>query len=166
VEQPLKVYKPNIVNALFPSLGKSVLISAIITVFLYGLSFVLTLVGVNLPLTWTVFAAIGLFVIIALIPFLIQVISLVSISYYFYSTHVTREYNFIVQKKYSTPYSKIVNISVHISIWDRLIGAGDITIHTAEDNTPDMILKYVKPVDEVEKQLYEMIRRTTSIQKK
>ena len=49
-----------------------------------------------------------------------------------------------------------MNLTMNVTIWDRICKAGDLTIHTAEDKEPDMVLRYVKHPEKLETMINNM----------
>lgn len=158
MEKPLLVLKPNIVNALFPLFLRNFFYSFIIVIFLFGLSFVLKQSHIiDYPTRKIIFWLIFFLIAMLIIPLLFKLISLYYTKYYFFKSHVTSEFKFIRIKRYSVPYHQIVNITTRISLWDRICKAGDITLHTAEDKSADLVLYYIKNPMKIESGLYKMI---------
>ena len=91
-----------------------------------------------------------------IIPLTVRIIVLSNTKYNFYKNHLIKEFKFLSIKQQSIPYKHITNISINISLWDRLSNAGDIILHTAEDETPDLILQYVKNPKALEKKIYKI----------
>ena len=159
MEEPLIVLKPNLINALFPVFMKNLWYSVIIVVVLLGIIALLKILKV-IAYTYSVifFWMLIVLVVIAVIPMVTKLIVLANTHYYFFRDHLISEFEFINIKRQSLPYHQIVNISTRITLWDRLCKAGDITLHTAEDKTPDLILWYIKNPSIVEAALYKMVR--------
>jgi hypothetical protein len=158
METPLMEMKPNILNALFPVFLKNLFFSFIVILVMYAVSQVLTIFGViSLTASDVTIWLIGILFLFAIAPMTVRIIILYNTKYYFFRTHVISEFEFIMIKKYSLPYSKISNITVDISIWDRFCRAGDVTLHTAENITPDLVLRFIKNPKKMERDIYRMI---------
>lgn len=158
MEKPLMAMKPSIINALLPIFIRNLFFSFIIILVLYAVSQTLITFGViTVAAVDVTIWLVGLLFLFAIAPLVIRIIVLYNTVYYFFKTHAISEFEFIIIKKYSLPYDKISNITVNISIWDRLCRAGDITLHTAEDVTPDLVLKYIKNPRKMEGRVYRMI---------
>ena len=56
------------------------------------------------------------------------------------------------------PYNQITNITLNVTLWDRICKSGDLTLHTAEDNAPDLKLKFLKSPKHIEKTIYNLIK--------
>ncbi|MFC1723259.1 PH domain-containing protein [Nanoarchaeota archaeon] len=154
------VLKPNLTNALLPMLAGNAIYSALV-----GLVVWLALMGVRSMgvISWTkiiiLLITIVVFVVGALVPLIWKFVSMQNTTYYFYDSYLETRFEFVWKRTMSVPYDKIVNITLEISFWDRLCGAGDIKIHTAEDMAPDVRLRYIKNPEKIEKGLHEMMRK-------
>ena len=159
MEEPLIVLKPNLINALFPVFMKNLGYSVIIVVVLLGITVLLKIMKV-IAYAYSVifFWMLIVLVVIAVIPMVTKLIVLANTHYYFFRTYIISEFEFVNIKRQSLPYHQIVNIGTRMTLWDRLCKAGDITLHTAEDKTPDLILWYIKNPRTVETALYKMVR--------
>ncbi|MBT3720210.1 PH domain-containing protein [archaeon] len=162
MNKPLLSLKPSFFNALIPMFVKNLIYSGIITVVLYGLSFVLEFLNILNPISNKIFLAIVILVALAVLPLIISVIILANSNYYFYKTHVESEFEFFIIKKHSTPYNQITNISTDISIWDRICRAGDITLYTAEDNVKNLTLKYIENPQKIEQEIYSIMKSNSN----
>ena len=158
-DQSLLTLKPNILNALVPTFVRNLFYSSIIVLILFGLSILLErldIITIPNKLLWLLL----LLLILAIIPLLAKIIVLSNTTYYFFKTHISREFELLMVRKHSVPYSQIINISIDISLWDRLCNAGDIILHTAEDKAPNLVLHYIKDPEKLEKQIYRLVRVT------
>lgn len=156
-ELPLTI-RPQIINALLPlfmaNMLKSVIPSTIISAIYAGMA----LVGIKgLYLSTTIFIFFGVLLLLTVLPMLYSIFVLAFTRYSLFDTHVESEFRFIAIQKKSAVYGKITNITTHMSVWDRICGAGDVYIHTANDDQPDVVLKYVKNPENIEKLLYSLI---------
>jgi len=160
MEKPTLVLKPSIINALFPIFVRNLLYSLVLVVILYGVYYILRFFKL---VPFSNAAVIGFFIslllVIAILPLCYELIKLVNTTYYFYHTHVSAEFALLAIKKHSVNYSQITNISTDISIWDRLSNAGDITIHTGQEQTPSLILTYISSPRRIEKIIYHLIHK-------
>ena len=82
--------------------------------------------------------------------------------YYFYETNAVKEFRFIVISRKSVVYSRITNIVLKVSLWDRITGAGSITLHTGDDEMPDLVIRYVKDPVKLEELVYSLIHKKNS----
>lgn len=152
-----KKIKPSAINSLIPELLKNLFRSFIYVTPLF--------IANHLLKNYNLYPAINLkyfyilFVTFALIPTLIKAFVLKFTTYYFFDDHITSEFKFITIKRHSVPYNKITNISTDISIWDRITNAGDVILHTAEDSRSDLTLKYINNINELEKEIYKLIKK-------
>ena len=152
--------KPSIINALLPAVIQSITFSIIITAIMYMLIFILSLLKVISFSFQIKFLTVFLpFLVFVFIPFSIHVFYLWYTTYYFYTDRVVKEFRFIALNKQSVFYDHIINITVEISIWDRLTSAGDIILHTADDKEPEVVLKFIPETEEVEKLIYKLIKK-------
>lgn len=152
--------KPDIINALLPAFIKSLLLSMVISFAIFVVSYLFNSLGLGLSILQLGLASIIVpFLFVLFIPFIIELVIITNTKYYFFETRILKEFKFFVIKKQSVLYKHVLNITVTVNLWDRICNAGRITMHTAEDNVPDLTLKYLKPVDEIEKQIYSLIDR-------
>lgn len=145
MEKALLNLKPNLVNALIPVVLRNLLWALVVSFVLF--------IFLSLKIVIIV-----LFVIF-LVPLAIQIILLSSTTYHFFKTRVVSEFKFVMIKRTSVHYNNIVRIATNISIWDRMCKAGDITLHTAEDRTPDLVLKFIDKPRKVENIINGLIRK-------
>ncbi|MBR9676250.1 PH domain-containing protein [Candidatus Woesearchaeota archaeon] len=103
-----------------------------------------------------------LLTIFSLIPTIYKFVILYNIKYHFFKTHVLSEFKLLKIDRKSIPYSQVVNITTNISLWDRLCKAGDIILHTADDEAPNLTLYYIDDPVKVEQFIYGMIKKTKS----
>lgn len=158
MEKPILILRPSVVNALFPSMMKSIGISLVVTAFIYGIAFLLNLLNIiNLTMKFTILSILIPFVIIALIPFTVLLIILRCTTYFFYHSNITKQFKLVIIKKHSVLYNQITNLKIQISLWDRLTNAGDIVMHTAE-HSDDLTLKFIPNTEEIEHKIYNLIR--------
>lgn len=158
MSKPLYTYQPNLVTSLLPNffrnLTASILLAGLIVMIVYGLN----LVGItSLPLLLISFwLGIGA-ILLALLPLFLDILIFKNTTYNVYETHITYEYDFITQKKYTAQHNQIVNIRMNVNVWDRLTGCGDIIIHTADDTENDLRLKHVKNPETVQKTIQDAV---------
>ena len=152
------VLKPNMANALVPILLRNLFYSAVVALIILG-----TLFGVNytgifaFSISSIFYWIIYLLLAVSLVHLGVKLIILYNTKYYFYRTHVLSEFELVKISKYSLPYHQITNISTHISLWDRMCGAGDIILYTPEDVGPNLVLEYVKEPHKLESGIYKMV---------
>ncbi len=153
--------KPSIINALLPTFARNCFYAAIIGAFLWVLSFIPTGLGILRynPVQGTI-AFVIFIILFSLAPLSLRVLVLSCTTYSFEKTHVTKEFRFIIVKKQTVPYHQINRISVDISFWDRLCNAGDIALHTADEDKPDLVLHYIPEPQKIETLLYSYIKGT------
>ena len=148
--------KPDITNAILPLILKDGTISAIISLALYGVLYLMKffelIQATNSQIQGYVLLT---FLIIILVTTSVRIFLLLNTSYHFFKSHVTSEIKFFTLKSHSIPYSQISNMRIHISIWDRISNAGDIIIHTADDSE-DLFIKYVKNPKLIEKKILHL----------
>ena len=149
--------RPSVVNALVPELlGKVIVPGGIITVIGIVLA---SITPDSIPILASLKAIVsgfGFYLIVwgvLLIPFVWTIIMLSRTVYRFGSVSVTREFSLISVRRLTVPYDKIVHLKTRISLWDRISGAGDIIIHTAENNAPDLTLRFIPKPQKVEEWL-------------
>jgi len=158
-DEPLFTLTPKIMNAFFPLFMKYFLISALFCAILFGITRLLEFFDIFfLPISWSITFFVILAIILALIPLGSKIFKLAFTKYVFYETSVIKEFRFIIISKKSVIYTRITNVSLNITIWDRLCSAGDITLHT-DDDEPDVVLQYIKNPEEIEHKIYNLIHR-------
>lgn len=158
MDKPLMKMRPDIINSLFPIFARNLVYSFVVVLFMYVFFQVLVLYGIiYISTSHLIFMLFLLMLILAIIPLTIRLIILLNTTYYFYRDRVISEFEFVVIRKYSLPYNKIVNITVEVSVWDRITRAGDIVLHTPEDKKPDLVLKYIRNPKKVERRIYDLI---------
>ncbi len=164
VEKPLLVLRPHVFNAILPMLMKNLIYSVIINMGLFGILYIAEYVGYKTGilqygvLVFYLMIAIST-IIMALIPLACRIIILLNTTYIFYKGHLIKEFELIVIRTSSVPYNQIVDISINISLWDRICRAGDMTIHTAEDRAPDLKLMYIKNPEKIQHLIYGIVSR-------
>ena len=160
MDKPLLVLKPGVVNALLPTLVKNLFIIGILS----GVYFLLGSIElINKSSTNMLFGLLCILLVYFTLRLVIKLIILYNTKYFFFQTNVVREFELVIVRRHSTPYNQIVNITSHVSLWDRLCKAGDITLHTAEDRLPDLVLHYIDDPEKIEKDLYELIQKSKKI---
>ncbi len=158
MDKPLYTFKPNLMNSLFPEFLKQLLFSLFIVGGLYGLLRLLTSLNIyTLPKQNLWLFILGTIMVLSSLFF--KIITLINTSYFFYHNHVTREFKFLIVRKHSIPYNQITNLTLDVSVWDRICKAGDLTLHTAEDKEPNLILKYVNNPEKVENLIHGIIEK-------
>ncbi|MBN2566691.1 PH domain-containing protein [Candidatus Woesearchaeota archaeon] len=163
MQRPLAVLRPSIANAILPQFLKNLSWSFLATLAAFAVLSIFRLFNVmgwfGMGAVPFMLGIVALWLLLALIPLLIRIIYLSNVTYHFYPSHLLSEFRFLSVKRFSIPYSQIVNVSVNVSLWDRLTGNGDMIIHSAENNAPDMYLYSVRNPEKVEQWLYSMIQR-------
>jgi len=156
--KPLLVVRPSVINALFPLFLKNLLGFGIIGFGVFLLAPFVKLLIPDFPsLSFNL-----IFFLILLLTFLsisIKLFLLLVTRYYFFETNAIKEFKFIVIRRRSVVYTRITNVSVKISLWDRITGAGNITLHTGDDNEPDLVLSYIKKPIKIEELIYSLIHK-------
>lgn len=160
MEKPLFIRKPSMINALLPTFFKSLLAAVIVIGFILGIISILNLLGSNISPNLNFIAIFFPLLVLTIIPMSIAIFLLSVTKYYFYEDRVVREFKFIIIKKKSVLFSHILNLTVDVSIWDRLTRAGDIVLHTAEDKDPDLVLKYLSQPEKIEHKIYVLAKKT------
>lgn len=159
-DEPVFVLSPDLVNALVPSLIKNFLISLGISILVYLFFSLLTFISKAKVYGGALISTIiVVFLIFLIIPFLINMFILKFTKYEFYSSNIVKQFKFIMIKKHAIIYDKILEVKLDISIWDRLTKAGDIQLVSADDSSPNLVLKYIKEPEKVEKNIYQLIRK-------
>jgi uncharacterized membrane protein YdbT with pleckstrin-like domain len=157
MEPPILTLKGSIFNAIFPTYMKNILWAAFILFPFFGGAYVLARMGVGTSAPIVVSTYIILIAFGALVPLVWRIIVIVNTTYTFYKELVVMEFRFFVVRQESVPYNKITNITVSVSLWDRLTGGGDITVHTADDSQPNLVLYSVRQPRELHERLTKLV---------
>ncbi|GEM_PF-2442085 len=169
MENPALILKPNLMNALFPTLIKNTFYSSIIILVLSSgiyLASLFKLIDQQFEITTKlILSIIFITLVIACIPLIIKIIILYNTKYYFYHGHLISEFELFIVKRHSVPYNKIVNIQLKVSLWDRICNSGNLILHTAEDKTEDIHLNYIKNPTKIEHYIYELIHKIKTSEK-
>ena len=159
MDKPLLILKPNLINALLPSYVKNYILSLVIVWTFYGLTFFLKTIGlIQNAMVWGMWGIFLWSALLTLIPLSVRIVILMNTKYYFYDTHMLSEFKLFSIKKKSAPYTLIRSITTEITLWDRMCNSGDIVIHTADDNQPNIVLKYLNDPERVEKGIYHLVK--------
>jgi len=156
METPEFTIKPNIVNALLLVFFKYIIKLGIISLVLFFFLLFIKSIGffdISIPMLIFWLSSIAFLFTILLLSYRIFILSFTT--YYFYKTHLTSEFKFLVKKKFSVSYTQITNVTTDVSVWDRICNAGDIIVHTAENQSSDLTLYYIKDPDKIEHLLYK-----------
>ena len=163
-EKPLLVLRPHVFNALLPMFIRNLIYSVLINFGLFGIiyvtesgGYVIGLLQYGMLIFYLLFAVST--VLMALVPLIWRIIVLFNTEYIFYKEHLVKEFEFIVIRISSVLYDHIVDISINISLWDRICRAGDMTLHTAENRAPDMQLQYISKPEKIEHLIYDIISK-------
>ncbi len=161
MEKPEFTIKPNIINALLLVFLKYIIKLGLISIVLFFFLLIIKSMGffeisIGTLIFWL--ASIVFLFTILLLSYKIFILSFTT--YYFYKTHLTSEFKFLVKKKFSVSYTRITNITTDVSVWDRICNAGDVIVHTAENKAPDLTLYYIKNPDKIEHLLYKHAHQT------
>lgn len=158
MSKPLRVLKPYLLNALVPSLVKNLVYSLPILIIGYFLLYYFKIrTFLNFGLLILVFF------IVFMVPLIIKLVILHFTKYYFFEDRVVSEFKFIVFRSHAATYRSIVEVKLDISLWDRICKSGSLLIHTAENKSRDLALKYIKNPVKIEKGLYKLINKQPRI---
>lgn len=156
---PIMKLKPSLTNALLPLFLKNLIL---FTIIIFGINFITntinTLLQTNIP-TYRLGETILIILTLTILSISIKIISLRCTTYYFYETHAEKQFKLFIIKKRSAVYSRITNVTLKMNIWDRLTKAGTIILHTGDDETPDIKIKYLKKPRKIENTIYTLIHK-------
>ena len=160
-EKILFEIKPSAINALFPLFLKNLFYNSL---WGLGLALILIILKATIYTNWTftfiLILTITAIILISLLLNLGNFISLKTTTYKFYKTRIVIEKKILSLKTRSAHYSHIVNTNLEISIWDRMINAGDLILHNAEDSsTGDIKLLFIKNPQKIEKKIHDLIAK-------
>ena len=160
MEEPILTLKPNMLNAIFPVILANLFYAALLSSLIYGMTYVFGRFNIiDIPGKFII--ALVIFLSILIFPTCFYLLVLNFTSYDFFPTRVSKEFNFLVLKKHSVPYNQITDIVTDITLWDRVSKAGNIVLHTAEEKSPNLVLRYIKEPEQVEEKIYSIIRSTS-----
>jgi hypothetical protein len=161
MEKPALTLKPHIIGAVVPMVLRNGVYSAIAAFVLYAVLTVFRRTQVvSLSTNGIVFLVVVVGVFLAIIPLLFKVILLYNTNYYFFRTHVVKEFELVKVSRQSVPYRQIANITINMTLWDRVIGSGDMILHTADDNAPNLMLDYIEEPHKIEAALYKVMKKS------
>ena len=159
MEKPWAI-KPSIPNAILPNLLRNFFYAIVIGLVVYGIAWLLRFFKLipysDLTIKSTIISLAAIF---AIIPLLVKIIVLYNTTYYIFKTHIVSEMEFIKVIKHTVPYSQITDMAVDVSIWDRICRAGDIVLHTGNEQRPSLKLQYIKNVQDVERIIHSKISK-------
>jgi membrane protein YdbS with pleckstrin-like domain len=160
-EQPILNLKPNMLNAVFPIILANLFYAILFSSMLYGMLYIFAKFNVIDVPNKFLFSMI-LFFILSIIPAVIYLFILHFTTYTFFPSHVSKEFNFLILKKHSIPYNQITNIVTDITLWDKVSNAGNIVLHTAEEKSPNLVLRYLENPEDIEQKIYSIIKPDNS----
>ena len=162
-KKPILSVGPSLFNALFPLFFKNFLYFGVIVFFVYFFGVIF------LSFFEFYWPSLGLiFLIIFLLTFLsisFRLFILGFTKYVFYESHAVKTFKFVIVRRRSVVYNRITNISLRVSLWDRITKAGTIRIHTGDDEMPDIVMRYIKNPSKVEGLIYSMIHKKNKMVK-
>lgn len=157
--KPILIVKPSIINALLPLFFKNLFFFSILSFGAYFLINIINTLTNNMIYSPNINIVLIIITILTLLSVSIKFAILKLIKYSFYENIAVKEFKFIIINKRSVIYSRITNITLKVSLWDRLTRAGTITLHTGDDEMPDIIMKYIKNPERIEELIYSLIHK-------
>jgi uncharacterized membrane protein YdbT with pleckstrin-like domain len=157
--KPFLIVKPSIFNALIPIFFKNLIGFGLITFAFYFLISIVNMLFVDLIFFPTIGAVLVFIFVLTFLSISIKLFILRLTTYSFYETNAVKSFKFIIIKKRSVVYNRITNITLNVSFWDRLTGAGTIRIHTGDDEVPDIVMRYIKNPEKIENLIYNLIHK-------
>ncbi len=154
------VLKPNIKNALIPKLINSIIFAAIIGFvyyFLIGYYLLVEQLKLSIAAYWTIFL-VFLVLTIGISPFIFYM-NLRNREYRFYSDRVEYFEGWMNISRQTTPYSKVTDITMTKSIWDRFFNTGTIGLLTAGSHFTSVSIPYVNEPEKVYDYLQKEVLR-------
>lgn len=113
--------KPKIIVALLPTFLRNILYAIPFTIVLFGIYYIIDIfANFELQNEVILFGIITFILIISILPLIAKIVIMTSTRYLFYKTHVVSEIRLIKVKRQSMPYHQIINLSVHVILWNRL----------------------------------------------
>lgn len=159
----LLTLKPHMSNALIPLFIRNLVYSFIIVTGFYGLIYLTQIIGVFHIVTFNAMEFYLIFLIslflVAFIPLSWKIIILYNTQYFLFSDRIEKNFELLVVRTKSVNYDKIIDITIDISIWDRICRSGDIIFHTAEDKSPELKMSFIKHPERVEDLIYTIIQK-------
>ncbi|NOX71970.1 MAG: PH domain-containing protein, partial [Candidatus Micrarchaeota archaeon] len=134
----LFVIKPHIFNAIVPHLARNLIYAFLLNVCIFGavyiaqvLDIIRNIIDFSSWLLYPLFFITAL--LLAFIPLIWKVVIFLNTQYFFYIDRIVKEFEFFIIRRQSVSYDKIVDVTIDMSVWDRLCRSGDITLHTVEN---------------------------------
>lgn len=157
--KPFLVVRPSIFNALIPVFFKNLIGIGLISFAFYFLISLVNLLLVDLIFFPTIGVVLVFIFVLTFLSISIKLFILKMTKYSFYGTNAVKSFKFIIIKKRSVVYNRITNITLNVSLWDRLTGAGTIRVHTGDDEVPDIVMRYIKNPERIENLIYNLIHK-------
>lgn len=158
-KSPILVVKPSVINALVPLFIKSFFVYFFIFLALYFLVDIVNLFFDLFNHSVTFFDVIVLIFVFSFLSISVKLVVLRFTTYYFYDINAIKEFKLVVIKRRSVVYNRITNITLKMSVWDRITFAGKIILHTGDDEVPDLVMDYIKNPRKVEDLVYSLIHK-------
>jgi uncharacterized membrane protein YdbT with pleckstrin-like domain len=169
-ESKVQVLRASIINALLPKFLKHI--------FLNGLFFIVLFIiylAIEHLSPWNlrgqlVFWGITLTVLISFLKISKRLILIYATEYKFHEHNVEKEFSFFIKESHSIAYSKITDIQVIQSIWDRVCGVGDLILHTANEAHHDenvqasIKLSGISNPESIKRQIMQRVHHTAHTQ--
>lgn len=155
--------KSDFVNALLPLCIRNGSRVVVAFVVLYASFYLVNTYGTPVPFLnmTTVLIVTGISLLHAIGLMSKQLIKILFTEFSFYEDHVESHFKFISEKTHSVNYSKITDVEVKKTLWDRICGVGDIVLHTANDGTfkQSLVLNDIKHPEEIKDKIITMISK-------
>jgi hypothetical protein len=158
-EKPLFSEKPHLINAIIPLFLKNITKNILI----FTAVLLIWIMVKKLNVVSSPYWLIVVFVLIAASAYAFilsswKLIILYFTRYHFYSSYLLSEFKFFRIKRHIVPYNRITDLIIDMSLWDRICGAGDIGIKTADDSSPDLVLYYLPKPEEIQRKILGYIK--------
>ncbi len=158
-----KIIKPSMWIAAGDIISKNIFFSIIIT----GVSwFMLWLLRRN----GTILMSDGVFMLVIILLFLgtlilpstFFIVRLANTKYYIMNDRIMSEFEFMIVRKQSVFFDKIVDVQSKASMWARAFGGATLQMNTAEDISHPLIMKHIKEADKIEAMIFHIISKHKS----
>lgn len=152
--------KPKYTHLLGPKIAATLIKYTLASIVVYHLiQFINQIWTTNIHNTYLLTALLLLTVGLTIIEIKPKLIHAHYTHYDFYDTHIVIKQGIFVKNKVSVPYAQITNIQSTTNLWDQITNASDIVLKlNRNDRHEDVILKSIENADQVEHDIYKLLK--------
>lgn len=156
--KPILTLKPNITNAIIPKIVNSFIASVLVTGLFFGtiLFYVYTAFEKNISLSFFAILFV-LLIIFTAIPVFFFYMNLINREYRFYKDRIEYFEGWIKIVRHMVPYSKITDIVMHKSLWDRLFNTATVGLLTPGAHSTSVYINYLNEPEKIYDYLREKL---------